>query len=273
MLDPANGHGAPPARIHGHLVAFYDHAGELTSSAIEFLLPALTGAGAAVVVATAEHREQFAGALAVAGVDIDAMKVRGRLVVLDAADTLATFMSDGGMPDPGRFHEVIGGLIAEVSTGHDDVRVYGEMVALLWSAGNADGAIAVEELWNDLAASTRFSLLCGYPMKALHRSTGSESFLAVCREHSAIIPNEGFAAGANWSDQLSALLRAAPEADVASDDLHRIRGEFISMVVDNLRTGLLRRGDDLIAEARRTLAEIDQTLPGTAPIATPRRAG
>ncbi|MDP8931195.1 MAG: MEDS domain-containing protein [Actinomycetota bacterium] len=49
-----------------------------------------------------------------------------------------------------------------------DVRIYGEMVALLWEEGNILAAMALEDLWNQFAGSRAFSLMCAYPMNACH---------------------------------------------------------------------------------------------------------
>jgi len=40
------------------------------------------------------------------------------------------------------------------------------MVALLWTQGKQEDALRLEELWNDLARTLPFSLLCAYPMAA-----------------------------------------------------------------------------------------------------------
>jgi hypothetical protein len=43
------------------------------------------------------------------------------------------------------------------------VRVFGEMVSLLWDAGLIDAAVELEVLWNELGVQYPFSLLCAYP--------------------------------------------------------------------------------------------------------------
>jgi len=43
-----------------------------------------------------------------------------------------------------------------------EVRAYGEMVALLWDAGDVLGAIELEKLWNELARDLNFSLWCAH---------------------------------------------------------------------------------------------------------------
>ena len=67
--------------------------------------------------------------------------------------------------------------------GSRRVRVYGEMVALLWAAGDTDAAIALEGLWNELAETHEFALLCAYPMSAFKNAAGAAAFEQVCGTH------------------------------------------------------------------------------------------
>jgi hypothetical protein len=49
------------------------------------------------------------------------------------------------------------------------VRVHGEMVNVLWQKGRLDAAIALEDHWNELGRSHRFSLFCVYLMDNLEK--------------------------------------------------------------------------------------------------------
>lgn len=52
-------------------------------------------------------------------------------------------------------------------TEHPRVAVFGEAVALLWAEGNAEGAIQLEKLGNDLTKTHKVGILCAYPF-SLH---------------------------------------------------------------------------------------------------------
>jgi hypothetical protein len=92
-----------------------------------------------------------------------------------------------GMPDPARFRAAIGQLVFQaVHTGRD-VRIYGEMVAVLWDEGNVAAAIALEDLWNDLATSYRFSLFCSYPVHAFDTKASTPGYRTICGQHSKTI--------------------------------------------------------------------------------------
>jgi hypothetical protein len=121
-----------------------------------------------------------------------AARSSGRYVALDAAETLAQFMVDG-RPDEERFARVVGGQIEALAARNGHVQAFGEMVALLHADGNGEAAIALEKLWNALAARHSFSLHCAYPLHAFSHHSQTAQFLDVCAEHSAVIPAEGFA--------------------------------------------------------------------------------
>ena len=70
------------------------------------------------------------------------------------------------------------------------VRVYGEMVALLWEAGLVTAAIDVEALWNEIAARYSFSLLCGYPAASVAGPEHADALALVCGAHSDVFPSE-----------------------------------------------------------------------------------
>src|SRR6185503_19025392 len=67
-----------------------------------------------------------------------------------------------------------------------------EMVVLLWKDGNVDGAVALEDLWNGLAAKYSFSLLCAYSMGNFYMSSHAEQFRKICAQHTHISPAESF---------------------------------------------------------------------------------
>jgi hypothetical protein len=136
---------------HDHLLGCYGTEALLAVAVCGFQAPALRAGDAAVVIATSAHRRAFAAALARDGIDVLVAVGEGRLVVLDACELLERFMA-GGRPDRQRFRDTITEILDRASLGGTrQVRVYGEMAALLRARGDADAAIALEALWNDLA--------------------------------------------------------------------------------------------------------------------------
>jgi hypothetical protein len=135
-----------------------------------------------VVIATPEHRAAF-----LEKIEAGRALRQGQLKVLDAEDTLATCMSNG-MPQWKPFHEVIGGLIAELRLQYPTVRAYGEMVDVLWQRGEREAAIRLEEYWNDLGKLQTFSLFCAYRMDPLDSHAYGGPLESVCKVHSHLIP-------------------------------------------------------------------------------------
>ena len=170
----------------GHVVQFYGHEEELADRVTGYLLGALRGDGAAVVIATAAHRRAFEGRLTQAGVDLAAASRAGTYRALDAGDTLRALMT-GGQLDRGAFDRVIGGLIADAGQGNRPVRAYGEMVALLWDAGLVNAAVQLEEMWDSPGLAHSFSLFCSYPASSVTGDGHLEAFAEVCRLHGSVV--------------------------------------------------------------------------------------
>lgn len=218
-----NGH----EHAHGHLVEFYESDAFLVETVRDFLLPVLRDGHAAVIVATAEHRSAFRLALQDAGVDVDDAEAADRLVMLDARDTLARIMGDDG-PDPVRFAAAARAVLGRAGANGDRaVRVYGEMVALLWADREINSAIALEGLWNDLGEVMPFSLLCAYPMDAFDDAQSAAAFAAVCDLHSHVIPAEGYSRlpAGDPDEQRRVVASLQHELAALRADLTRVRSE------------------------------------------------
>ena len=168
-----------------HVVQFYEHASELAQTVGRYLIDASRSGGVAVVIATEAHRRAFELELRAAGIDPAAGGRQRTLIWLDAAATLAAFMPEGRI-DRAAFREVVGTVVRQAGETGRPVRAYGEMVAILWDAGDVLGAIELEELWNELALELPFSLLCGYHSDSVAGPEHQEALQQVCRLHSSV---------------------------------------------------------------------------------------
>ncbi len=143
-----------------HFVQFYESDEFLLNAASSYIGAGLGAGAACIVIATKDHRQGLEKLLRANGLDLSVVRRQGKYFALDAQETLARFMVDGA-PDPALFTRVIGDQIAQAAKNGRRVHVFGEMVALLWTEGNYDAAIAVEALWNELRSTTpSFSLFC-----------------------------------------------------------------------------------------------------------------
>jgi len=160
-----------------HIVQFYEDDSYLCDSVAHFIAVGLANGESVCVIATAEHREAFAARLARRGFSVDDAQARGQLVWLDAREMLAKFLVED-LPDWTLFSGIFGGIIDESRRREPltCVRAYGEMVDVLWRAGNKQAALRLEAMWNELARGRSLSLLCAYVMGNFYRSGDAESF-------------------------------------------------------------------------------------------------
>ena len=158
-----------------HCVQLYWHDTEIVTALADFVQAGLEGGETILVVATRAHRGALEATLAGRGHDLTG----ARYTVLDTEKALAALL-DGGAIDPDRFAGTVGRLVRDLAGEGRPVRIYGEMVGLLWGDGDVVGAMHLEALWNQLRADVPFTLLCGYGL----RSGDNRSWLhALCRLH------------------------------------------------------------------------------------------
>jgi PAS domain S-box-containing protein len=182
--------GAPH---RSHLVQFYEEEEFLCDSVCEFVSTGFAIDGPIIIIATAPHQKAFTETLRANSFDVEHARASRQLTLLDAHETLAKFMR-GGMPDGELFKLHVGALVREVRAERQErpARAYGEMVDVLWKAGNRRAAIQLEQMWNDLATVEEFSLMCGYGMDGFRSAEDFADFQRVCSCHSHVGPAESF---------------------------------------------------------------------------------
>jgi hypothetical protein len=152
-----------------HLVQVYRDERSLVEAIALFSGAALGRNEAVLLVANGPHVAAVERRLADDGFDLELVKGGRQLQVRDAGELLSRFMVDG-MPDERRFRAVLDELVAaaRASGRFRRVRVYGEMVDLLWP-DNLPAATRLEELWNEAIEDHSLSLFCAYCLDASGR--------------------------------------------------------------------------------------------------------
>lgn len=173
---------------HFHAVKFYENRESLCRMISEFLGEGFIGQQLALVIATPEHRAGILDELRTRHFDVDGMQSAGELLVLDAEQALSTFMV-GGMPDADLFNRwAIDAMGRVCRDSTRPIRAYGEMVDLLWKANHTVAAVRLEMLWNQLAATHDFSLLCGYSMGSFYKGA---HLAEICDHHTHVVSGAG----------------------------------------------------------------------------------
>lgn len=171
-----------------HAVQFYKNDASLINTVSAFLREGLRQRETVVVVATPGHQAELRKAL-LSTFDLPAYG--DRYLCFDASESLSQ-LTIKGWPDENLFREVIGNMLDPITT-HEPIRVYGEMVALLWAGGKYAAAIRLEHLWNRIAPQVPLSLLCGYPIASFQGADDPDVRL-LCDLHSHTLCDEKLAA-------------------------------------------------------------------------------
>jgi len=253
-----------PARAH--IVRYYERDEPLVSEIAHFVGAGLAAGQPAIVIATPTHRDALERRLNAQGIEISDARRSGRYVPLDAAETLARITSDG-WPDPVKFGEIVGGLVGQAAalSRWDHVVAFGEMVALLWADGRKDAALRLEELWNDLAKSHSFALLCAYPIAAFGAHADEPLFDSVSELHSEVQPTESFTELGETVDRLRAIAGLQQKAAALETELVRRRAleQELHSKIEQL-ADVDRRKDEFLAmlghELRNPLAPMSAAL-------------
>src|SRR4051812_32173587 len=172
-----------------HAVQVYEQLDELVESVVDYLAAGFAIGAPSIVIAMPEHRRRFNEELEARGSEPVLLERLGLLTYRDAAETLAGFMHDD-VPSAERFEQTVGVLIEEVAARFPGktVRAFGEMVDVLWQRGEKQAALALEELWNELAQTLPFALLCGYRLDIFNIDVQTADLPDVFCTHSHVRP-------------------------------------------------------------------------------------
>jgi hypothetical protein len=139
-----------------------------------------------LVVATPSHRRAFGAALRSVGIDTGAVRRAGLFNCLDATAVMNTMAADGEISWR-TFDRNAGELVRNLRM-RGPLRVYGEIVNLMWMSGDRKAAIELEMLWNRLRARVDFELLCAYGIDAHGSDFAIGAAEGIIRTHTSVVP-------------------------------------------------------------------------------------
>ena len=183
--------GVNSATEVGHFVQFYETERFLVDSVAGFFAAGLTAGEIALGIGTPTHGKAIAQELESRGINLNVAEQRKRYTWLDATETMSMFIAEKRLDDRS-FGEVIGTIISSLASQNRPIRIFGEMVSLLWADGNQEAAVRLEELWNELAKAHTFTLLCAYPMNGFTGVVNVQPFTQICACHSRVFPAESY---------------------------------------------------------------------------------
>jgi signal transduction histidine kinase len=247
---PGSTHPGSGPAVSDHAVQFYDSDEYLCDVVAEYALDGVTARQPVLIVATPEHRAGIAARLTRLGVS---PLLEPGIVMRDARETLEQFMT-GPLLDDARCRSVLSALLRAASAERPEaqVRVFGEIVDLLWRDGHPVAALRLEEIWNELTEQHAFTLLCGYAMANFTRDTHARPFADICARHARVFPTEGYA---RMSEDARAreVSRLQQRERVLEAELEQRRG--LESVLREMLAERRRTEDELraaVAEAERS---------------------
>lgn len=167
----------------GHFVQFYQTDNDLLAKLAGFIEQGLRSRETCIVVATKAHMRELDSLLLTRGIDAPALQKTGQYVPLDATEMLSTFMVNE-LPDRDLFYGTVGSLVeASVQKGQP-IRIYGEMVAVLWKDGNKEAVLQLEQLWNELLEAHPCTLFCAYPDLHFIMDRAVQAEISICHPQS-----------------------------------------------------------------------------------------
>jgi len=152
-----------------------------------YILEGLRSDVPAVVIAGPENRAGILAELASRGMNPKKALADASIQILDAQETLSRFMVEG-YPDARLFDTIVGNLVRSTLARGCGLRAYGEMVGVLWSAGEAPAAIRLQQLWNKLRADFPFALFCGYAIDIFSEEFETPQVSALLCAHTHLLP-------------------------------------------------------------------------------------
>lgn len=179
-----------------HLLQIYA-TDEVFLEALEvFVCGGIRAGEAVIVIATAAHLGALNDRIIACGVDVDAARSQDQYIPLDAEATVSKILV-GGMPDEELFKQLIKGLIARAGRNSRRVRVFGEMVAILWAEGLNGATVRLEHLWHEFCQQEGSSVFCAYPRIGFTQNFDA-SIKDICAAHNRVVP-AGYPIQGNYS--------------------------------------------------------------------------
>ncbi len=168
-----------------HVVQIYENDNIFLDALSGFVMGGVKAGDCVIIIATAGHLKALNDRLTGFGIRVDQLIEEDRYIVLEAEEVLSKFMVDG-WPDIRLFMQTITSLLDRGTSQKRRIRVFGEMVAILWAQGLNGATVHLEYLWNKFCEQHSFCLFCAYPKTGFTQNI-NDSIMNICGCHSKMI--------------------------------------------------------------------------------------
>lgn len=172
-----------------HIVQVCQNKASQVEVVTRYIKAGLLNGEAVIIIARPALRKAVITKMDALGLDVQTFKSQGQITFFDAEFLLSSFLIDGVLEEQA-FQEFIGFPIQVAQLKFGKVRTFGEMVDVLWKAGQCDTAMQLEDLWNNLSKKQEFSFLCTYFLDSLNPDVYDDSLERICNHHTHPIPWE-----------------------------------------------------------------------------------
>src|SRR5215212_4992887 len=170
-----------------HIVQIYENDESIITSLSKFITTGFEANESVIIVATKEHQVTLDKLLVSKGYDLPGLKKKDQYITFNAHELLSKFMVED-WPDEHLFFKTVTEIVRKVKN-HNKVRVYGEMVAILWAQGHSGATVRLEYLWTKLCQQEEFMLFCAYPKIGFTQDI-TTSINHICSTHNKVISGE-----------------------------------------------------------------------------------
>ena len=207
-----------------HVVQLYQDDEFLNQAVCCFTGAGLANGDSVILAPTLGHWEVIRPRLEAKGVDVQAARARGQLTIVDAHEFLPRLMRNA-MPDSAVFNGVVGDAVSQARAGgrYERVRVWGELVDVLWERGHVAASMSLEDLFDQLGKKCELSTFCSFRMDNFNSDVHARMLPRLGTNHSHLIPVDEYG---RLERAVNDALRETVGADEASVLEHRLRARY-----------------------------------------------
>jgi hypothetical protein len=207
-----------------HIVQLYQDDEFLNNAVCCFAGAGLANGDGVILSPTLDHWNVMRPRLENEGVDVQAAQDSGQLTLVDAHDFLPRIMRNG-MPDPSVFNGVLDDVVGDAHAGgrYERVRVWGELVDVLWERGDVAASMSLEDLFDQLGKKRELSTFCSFRMDNFNSDVHARMLPRLGTNHSHLIPVDDYG---RLERAVGEALRETLGADEASVLERRLRSRY-----------------------------------------------